>query len=444
MYARNRVIWKEGLFIKPQHFQQQQRHMEYHIDERIRSVGHYFYGVSELSLNPEYLSFGRISIDRAVGVMPDGLAFRIPQEDVIPEALEISDSSLANQIVYLAVPLKSGALLEVNWPEEQGTGRYDSRALEVVDLHTVNGDTTDIEVCPAKLKLMLQKDDRSAYTSIAIARILEKRPDGSVVLDPDFIPCLYNVARNDALHRFINEMAGLLRERANNIAQRISVPSQGAVADVADFMLLQTLNRLQPQMQHLSQLSHLHPERLFECLSLMSGELSTFTDESRLPPKLPNYNHEMPTEAFWPLIRNLRQSLSVVIEPRAVSIQLEKRKYGLYVAPIHDPELIDSAEFIISVKARLPLDELRNKFVQQTKISSVEKIRELISLQLPGIPLLFLPVAPRQLPYHAGYIYYQLDKTNSSWAMLRNSSGFAFHIAAAFDDLDIQFWAIRD
>lgn len=122
MFARNRVIWNEGLFIKPQHFQQQQRYLEYHIDERIRSVSHYLYGVSELSLNPEYLSFGRIAIERAVGVMPDGLAFRIPQEDILPEALEIDDASLVNQIIYLAVPLRSPSLLEINWPQERGTG----------------------------------------------------------------------------------------------------------------------------------------------------------------------------------------------------------------------------------------------------------------------------------------------------------------------------------
>ncbi|WP_413769318.1 type VI secretion system baseplate subunit TssK, partial [Vibrio vulnificus] len=73
----------------------------------------------------------------------------------------------------------------------------------------------------------------------------------------------------------------------------------------------------------------------------------------------------------------------------------------------------------------------------------VEKIRELISLQLPGIPLTPLPVAPRQLPYHAGYTYYQLDKTSAAWEMLIHSSGFAFHVAAAFEDLDLQFWAIR-
>ncbi|MGF1908688.1 type VI secretion system baseplate subunit TssK [Vibrio kasasachensis] len=443
MFTRNRVIWNEGLFIKPQHFQQQQRYFEHIIDERVSSVSRYLYGVSELILNPEYLSFGRISIERGVGIMPDGTVFRIPQEDTLPDALEIEDSSLANQLVYLAVPLRSGSLMEINWPEDRGTGRYTSSRIEVRDVHTVSGDITTLDVSPVRIQLMLEHEDRSAFASIAIARILEKRPDGSVVLDPDFIPCHLNVASNAALHRFVNEISGLMRERAKNISQRISSPSQGAVADVSDFMLLQALNRLQPQVQHLAQLRSLHPERLFECLSSVCGELATFTDESRMPPSIPSYNHDMPNSSFGPLIRSLRQSLSIVLEPRAVSIQLDKRKYGLMVAPIQDPQLIESAEFIIAVKARLPLDELRSLFTQQTKVSSVEKIRELISLQLPGIPITPLPVAPRQLPYHAGYAYYQLDKTSAAWSMLSQSSGFAFHVAGAFEDLDLQFWAIR-
>jgi len=444
MFSRNRVIWNEGLFIKPQHFQQQQRYTEYFMDERLSSVSRYLYGISEFSFNPEYLSFGRIAIERAVGVMPDGSVFRIPQEDMLPDALEIDDASLANQLVFLAVPLRSESLREVNWPDAQGTGRYESRRLEVRDVHTLQGDMTTIDVSPIRVQLMLEKEDRSAYASMAVGRILEKRPDGSVVMDPDFIPCHVNVVAIQALHRFINETSGLMRERAKNIAQRIGSPSQGGVADVSDFMLLQALNRLQPQIQHLAELRSLHPERLFESLSSVVGELATFTDESRLSPNVVSYNHDMPTESFWPLIRNLRQALSVVLEPRAVAIQLDKRKYGLMVAPIQDSQLMQTADFIIAVKARMPMDELRRQFTQQTKVSSVEKIRELISLQLPGIPLVVLPVAPRQLPYHAGYIYYQLDKTNSAWQQLSQSSGFAFHIAAAFEDLDLQFWAIRE
>ncbi len=443
MSVRNRVIWNEGLFIKPQHFQQQQRYNEYYVDERINAVGRYFYGVSELLINPDYLTFGKIAISRAAGIMPDGTVFRIPQEDVEPQALEISDASLANQLVYLAVALRSDSHMEISWPQERGSGRYVSHHSEIRDVHSMKGDSTAIDVSSVQVRLMLEKDDRSAYASFAIARILEKRPDGSVVLDPGFIPCHLNSMLNNGLQRFTTEMAGLMAERAKNIALRISAPSQGGVADVSDFMLLQSLNRTQPVMKHLSQLRHVHPEQLFSNLVSVCGELSTFTDESRLPPVMPTYDHDLPTHAFSVVIRHLRQSLSVVLEPRAVSIQLDKRKYGLMVAPITDPQLMQDAEFIIAVKARMPLDELRRVFVQQTKVSSVEKIRELISLQLPGVPLMALPVAPRQLPYHAGYTYYQLDKSSAAWSMLTQSSGFAFHVAAAFDDLDLQFWAIR-
>jgi len=444
MIYRNQVIWNEGLFIKPQHFQQQQRYAEYSLNERIMSVSSYLYGIAKISINPEYLSFGRISIDNAVGVMPDGTIFRIPQDDVSPEPFEIHDATLTNQIVYLAIPLKNESILEVDWPDDKGTGRYINRKQEIRDIQSVNGDVTHVDIASVGLKIMLEKDDRSSYASIAIAKIHEKRPDGSVVLDPDFIPCHFDINSNAHLPRFINELASLMKERAKNIAARLGAAGQGAVADVTDFMLIQSLNRLQPQMSHFASLKSLHPERLYEALALTCGELSTFTDESRLPPSLVGYNHDMPTESFWQVIKYLRQSLSIVFEPRAVSIQLHKRKYGLMIAPINDPDLISSSEFIVAIKAKMPLDELRTSFIQQTKISSVENIRNLISHQLPGIPIIPLPVAPRQLPYHSGYIYYQLDKTSEAWEFVDNANSFAFHVAGAFEDLDIQFWAIRN
>ncbi|AQS36236.1 type VI secretion protein, VC_A0114 family [Shewanella psychrophila] len=443
MSSRNRVIWAEGLFIKPQHFQQQQRYFEYVTDVRLSSVNGYLYGISELELNPEYLSFGRIAIQRAKGVMPDGTVFNMPQEDLLPNALEVVDGSLANQIVYLALSLRSDSITEVAETSESGNSRYVMRRHEVRDLHSSQGDFSTIEVSPLHMRLMLEKEDRSAYSSVAIAKILEKRPDGSVVLDPNFIPCNLNVVGVPFLHRFIGEMAGMMRERAKNIAQRIGSPSQGGVADVSDFMLLQSLNRMQPILQHISQLKSLHPEQLYLQLVSICGELFSFTDDSRLAPTFSPYDHDMPVKSFSLLMSMLRQSLSIVLEPKAVSLQLHKRKYGLMVAPVQDPELIKDADFILAVRAKIPLEELKKLFIQQTKIASVEKIRELISLQLPGVGLTPLPVAPRQLPYHAGYTYFQLDRSSPSWQMLNHSSGFAFHVAGDFPELELQFWAIR-
>lgn len=442
MSSRNRVIWREGLFIKPQHFQQQQRHSDYALHARLSALSDYFYGLQSLSINEDYLGFGRIALVGATGILPDGTVFNIPNDDVLPTPLEITDASVANQKVYLALPLSVSGVNEVNQGGQVAT-RLQAHRHDVRDLHSEGGDVVSLEVGRVSLRLMLEREDRSAYASLAIARILDKRPDGGLVLDPNFMPCSISVSAIPTLKRFLGESAGLVAERARSLSQRIAAPGQQGVADVAEFMMLQLLNRAQPQLSHLARLGTLHPERLHEALVQLCGELMTFTDESRLPPEFHAYRHDDQQVSFEPVMLALRQALSTVLSPRAVSIQLRKHQYGVMVAMVNESELMQSADFVLAVRARMPQEQLRKQLLQQTKVASSDKIRELISLQLPGIPLLPLPVAPRQLPYHAGYSYFQLDRQSPAWQMLAVSNTLAFHIAGDFPELDMQLWAIR-
>ncbi|WP_323981307.1 type VI secretion system baseplate subunit TssK [Aeromonas media] len=442
MSSRNRVIWREGLFIKPQHFQQQQRHSDYALHARLSALSDYFYGLQSLAINEDYLGFGRIALVGATGILPDGTVFNIPNDDVLPTPLEVTDASVANQKVYLALPLSVSGVNEVNQGGQVAT-RLQAHRHDVRDLHSEGGDVVSLEVGRVSLRLMLEREDRSAYASLAIARILDKRPDGGLVLDPNFMPCSISVSAIPTLKRFLGESAGLVAERARSLSQRIAAPGQQGVADVAEFMMLQLLNRAQPQLSHLARLGTLHPERLHESLVQLCGELMTFTDESRLPPEFPSYRHDDQQVSFEPVMLALRQALSTVLSPRAVSIQLRKHQYGIMVAMVNESELMTSADFVLAVRARMPQEQLRKQLLQQTKVASSDKIRELISLQLPGIPLLPLPVAPRQLPYHAGYSYFQLDRQSPAWQMLAVGNTLAFHIAGDFPELDMQLWAIR-
>ncbi|HCT2507015.1 type VI secretion system baseplate subunit TssK [Aeromonas dhakensis] len=442
MSSRNRVIWREGLFIKPQHFQQQQRHSDYALHARLSALSDYFYGLQSLAINEDYLGFGRIALVGATGILPDGTVFNIPNDDMLPTPLEITDASVANQKVYLALPLSVSGVNEVGQGGQVAT-RLQAHRHDVRDLHSEGGDVVSLEVGRVSLRLMLEREDRSAYASLAIARILDKRPDGGLVLDPNFMPCSISVSAIPTLKRFLGESAGLVAERARSLSQRIAAPGQQGVADVAEFMMLQLLNRAQPQLSHLARLGTLHPERLHESLVQLCGELMTFTDESRLPSEFPAYRHDDQQVSFEPVMLALRQALSTVLSPRAVSIQLRKHQYGIMVAMVNESELMKSADFVLAVRARMPQEQLRKQLLQQTKVASSDKIRELISLQLPGIPLLPLPVAPRQLPYHAGYSYFQLDRQSPAWQMLAVSNTLAFHIAGDFPELDMQLWAIR-
>src|SRR5690606_33458778 len=118
---------------------------------------------------------------------------------------------------------------------------------------------------------------------------------------------------------------------------------------------------------------------------------------------------------FEPVLAALRESLGTVIEQTAVQIPLREPRYGIRAAPLADRTLLGSASFVLAVRADMPGEELRRRFPAQTKVGSVEKIRDLVNAQLPGVPLRPLPVAPRQIPYHADFTYFELDRTSDFW-----------------------------
>ena len=117
---------------------------------------------------------------------------------------------------------------------------------------------------------------------------------------------------------------------------------------------------------------------------------------------------------------DLRSSLSIVLERNALAIPLEERQYGLRVARVPDRQLFRTANFILAASAKVAAESLRQRFPSQVKIGPVEKIRDLVNLQLPGILIQALPVVPRQIPHHTGFSYFELDRgtsCGSNWTL---------------------------
>ncbi|MCB5205268.1 type VI secretion system baseplate subunit TssK [Neorhizobium sp. T786] len=441
---RNQVIWADGAFLRPNHFQQQVRYHEYVTRRRGDALDAYQYGLESIEINHENLLHGRVSIVSASGIFPDRTVFEIPGETPPPKPLDISRTNIADEIVYLALPLWANGIPEIlTEGGAKEAARLSILSQETLDTASDDSEPWSVDVGQLSTNLMLGCEDRSSYTCIPIARIKEKRSDGSIVLDADFMPMAYDIDAIPRLCRTLDDFSGLLNQRAQQIATRLGAVHQGGVADVADFMMLQTVNRLGPVFRHLSTIKRVHPERLFEVFAGAAGELATFTHASRLAGPWLAYSHEEPRVCFDPLITSLHRSLSVLLEPNAVALPLHKHKYGILTAPISDPELFSTCVFVLAVRAAVPLDRLAKTFPAQVKISSIEKIRELINLHLPGVVLQALATAPRQLPYHAGYTYFMLDHNSSGWKNLARSSGFAFHIAGEFPDLEMQLWAVR-
>jgi type VI secretion system protein ImpJ len=215
------------------------------------------------------------------------------------------------------------------------------------------------------------------------------------------------------------------------------------VSELADFLMLQTLNRNEPVFAQHAATPIAHPRELHrDCLRL-AGDLATLATNKRQPPAFPPYRHDDLRGCFTPVFDQLRGMLSAVLESNAIQIELVDRKHGVRTAVINDLELLRSGGFVLAVNARVPAEHLRQHFPAQTKIGPVDRIRDLVMLQLPGIGLRALPVAPRQLPFHAGYYYFELDRGSDLWKQLEQSGNLAMHIAGDFPGLELEFWAIR-
>src|SRR4051812_11346366 len=89
MTWHNKVVWTEGMFLQPQHFQQHDRFTEYQLRQRLASTSGHAWGFTAVSVDEAALALGKLSVNSAQGVLPDGVAFSIPGNDAAPAALDI-------------------------------------------------------------------------------------------------------------------------------------------------------------------------------------------------------------------------------------------------------------------------------------------------------------------------------------------------------------------
>ncbi len=440
----SKVIWSEGMFLRPQHFQQHDRYM---LDQRNKSISFfndYAWGIKKLSIDEQHLGLGKIVVNHCEGVMPDGTVFSIKNTDVIPLFLNVPDQ-IKDEIVYLVLPVISQGMPEAarKSSKDSNNSRFFVEEHDVRDNNVGIDSVAQVDLGSLKFKIMIASELEGEYIALSLCKILESQSDKSIIIDDDFIPTTINCSASFNIENYHKEVISLLSHRSESVAGRITASGKGGTSDITDFLLLQLVNKNESLFRHLLNKNILHPECLFQHLSSLYGELSTFTVATRRPEFLVNYDHEKPTDCFAKIMSGIRQSLSMVLEQNAIQITLQDRNYGISVATINDKNLLKTAHFIIAVKASISNEKVRSSFPTQVKIGPVEHIRDLVNLQLPGVKLQVLPIAPRQIPYHSGFTYFELDSQSETWSQLANSGGFAIHVSGNFPDLEMEFWAIK-
>lgn len=447
MTERARVVWSEGMFLRTQHFQQQDRWIAGLAREGLLAARGHAWGLRELELDTGLLAQGKVALRRCHGVLPDGTPFAIPDDVPHPEPLQLG-AGTTDAIVRLELPVVQAGAVEVDPAGRPPTGvRFRAREVEVRDAIAGAETRAPVEVAVPQFRLDAAPTPAPAFTGLAVTRVIGAQTDGGLVLDPEFIAPSLTLRASPVLLSFLEELTGKLASIAEERAAFVSGKRLQGAGDIADFLILMLCNRAEATARHLADQQTAHPEDVFGWLQSLLGEASSFGGSGLRPAELPPYRHDRPDLAFRPLFQELRRLLVELARPDRKAMQIPLRTYpsGVRAAEVQDRSLFTAASFVIAFNAPVAAELIRQHLPGQIKIGPAEDLQSIVRAAVPGIPIRHLPTVPREIPLHRGMTYFELDRANDYWRKLPASAGLAFHVTGDLrEGMDMECWAIRD
>ena len=442
MAGKNRVAWREGMFLRPQHFQAQDRFLDAQLRARVDSVQPWPWGFTEIVVDENLATLGKFGVARASGVMPDGTPFSIPGELPPPEPLDVP-ADARDALIALTLPAQQVGAVEFRDADDRA---LDARFLvdenEVADAFSDDRASEPIEFGRPNLRFGVTRDQLYGRVTLGIVRVREVQ-NKRLMFDDRYIPPTLDIDAAQRLGGGLTDIIGRAEQRAEELALRAVEATDGGAETFASFLLLQALNRWVPMLQHLEGLPSVHPERLYQTLVGTAGELATLIRPERKPPPMPRYDHENPQTCFDPVFDLLQSMLSAVFERSALQLPLDNAGPGAFVSKIVDHNLFQHGYFYLAVNAAAPVEEIRSLFPAVAKIGSVTKMRAIVDSALPGVPLRHTPTPPPQLRVLPGYVYFELDRGVPDWRDFATAPALGLHVAGDWPQLKMELWCVK-
>lgn len=445
MSKRSRVMWSEGMFLMPQHFQYQDEFHQYQLAQATLRATPFHWGVQMLEIDEHALAEGSLQLRRLKMVFPDGSLFDAPQHDPLPAARDLRDLSKLNDFKVHAA-LKLHEPFGVNYVEDgaqgQGARRYRKQFDTLPDLN--DGDLEN-EITSLRLNvvLLLDGDSLDGYSHCPIAR-LTRNSIGVFDLDGHFVHPALHIGAHQALLGIAQRLLGALQAKSSALSsrrrERADQTAEFGSSDVSLFWLLNTVNRAWPTLAHLLAHPRLHPERLYLFLAELAGELMTFWLNTQLS-DLPTYDHHEPALALVKLDEMIRVMLENVIPNQCIRIGLTRTKPCYWQGRLNDPRLVE-ADFYLCVHADMPGASLIEMVPRTFKVGSPEDIEVVVNSAMPGATINHATRLPSAIPTRLDNHYFSIEPHGRVYERMMAAQTLTFYAPSAFSNLELELMAV--
>jgi len=463
------VYWYEGLFLRPQHFQQQDLYHQAQSRAPMRLRTPFFWGVHELGIQTSRLPSQVFELASGAVVLKDGTLLRIPENaQVASRSFDgLWDPSGEPLSVYLG--LRRLLSTETNVAVEALQGNDAAAAAKRMrEPRFVSGDANEviydlyardskeeIGFLSYNAQLFFGREITTAV-DFDLLKIAEIRRTGTDVrLVDDYVPALVSTAGSPTLVKLLKELREQILARARELAMyKGEKRAEGAVMAGKEFdfvLALRTLNRFVPLFTHFTEGAMPPPWELYGWLRALVGELSTFSlrfdvlgveAENAAEKGLPAYDHE----AIGPCFRHAVRLVNLLLDeltagPDYVIPLMFDGTY--YAGDVDDRVLTGTNSYYLCMHTSLPVEYVTGTIGVTAKIASRELLPLLIARALPGVTTKYLASPPTALPRRPGHHYFELDRMGDVWAALKDAHNVAVYLDSPPADLTMDLLMVR-
>lgn len=312
--------WREGMFLRPHHFQQWKRQLDRHLAFLLDAGFPHRWGVLRLSIDERVLPTGAFQVAECAAVLRDGL---VVADELLARPLSLDLKPRQPELrgkhhgVYLAVPVAGPKevvdLTSRASPDDDAPRRYRPVEREAVDLNT--GENPQVMDCMViEARLLLEGEDRAGFECLKIAEVVYR--EDSFQLNPDYVPPSVLVLPGTPLHKLASRVLHDLQEGARYVIGLYAQQAAGQreAASLETRLKVHGLLGSAPHLEGLLGSGAARPFDIYLALCRVLGDLVGLqADADLIPEAVARYDHEDLAGALGALKARIDECLRPII-----------------------------------------------------------------------------------------------------------------------------------
>lgn len=445
----SKILWGEGLFLRPQHFQQQDRYHEQRLHQSVQALHPYAWGVNQLQVDRDALANNSLRVMELSLRFQDGEFYDAPGADDLPDAVDLSQLPQSQQAItyYAALPAFKpfgGNFGDGSQPAAgAGAVRYLQNNQDTPDLYT-HAAPAQLSYLKKTLRLVSEFEPRDSYTHFPLLR-LRRAATGGFELDGAFVPPSLAIRSAPLLFLQLRRLIDALQAKVSALYGHHREPSKHVIefrsGDMSSFWLLHTASSAFASLNHYFQHPSLHPERLYEALLSLAGALMTFSKGWTLA-DLPPYQHNDPGPGFATLHQIIRELLDTVISSRYFAIALREVKPSYHHGMLDSGKIDDKTTFYVAVSAAMPASELVDVVPLRFKIGAPDDVEKFVLSAMPGVRLQHAPQVPAAVPVRPDAVYFAIEAKGQMYERMLQAQSISIYVPGGMHDLKLELVAV--